>query len=58
MSSLANWAIPNNPSVQADYDAREKYLNKTIGWFAEPIFTGDYPQSVRDEYGDALPTFV
>ncbi|XP_076816813.1 uncharacterized protein LOC143462503 [Clavelina lepadiformis] len=57
MSSLANWAIPNNPRVQADYDAREKYLNKTIGWFAEPIFTGDYPQSVRDEYGDALPTF-
>ncbi|CAK8692258.1 unnamed protein product [Clavelina lepadiformis] len=55
---LANWAVPNNPHIQADYNARNLYLDKTIGWFADPIFLGDYPQSMRDEYGDALPTFL
>ena len=41
-----------------DYDARDEYLNATIGWFTQPLVTGDYPDSVRDNLGDVLPSFT
>ena len=57
MSLVADWAEPNNPSNQADYDARDRHLESTIGWFAEPLITGDYPESMREELGNVLPSF-
>ena len=58
MSIMADWAEPNNPSMQSNYDARDVYLNATIGWFTQPLVTGDYPDSVRDNLGDVLPSFT
>ena len=58
MSIMADWAEPNNPSMQSNYDARDVYLNATIGWFTQPLVTGDYPDSVRDNLGDMLPSFT
>ena len=55
---MADWAEPNNPSVQADYNARDEYLNATIGWFVQPLVTGEYPDSLRERYGNMLPTFT
>ena len=55
---LANWAEPSNPNVQADYTARDHWLTDTIGWFAGPLTSGDYPSSMRKRYGDMLPTFT
>ena len=58
MSIMADWAEPNNPSMQSNYDARDEYLNATIGWFTQPLVTGDYPDSVRENLGDLLPSFT
>ena len=45
---------PNNPkNVEAAYRA----LNFSLGWFADPIFFGDYPQIMRERVGNRLPTF-
>ena len=58
MSIMGDWAEPNNPNMQANYDARDKYLNATIGWFTQPLITGDYPESLRADLGDMLPKFT
>lgn len=29
-----------------------------MGWFADPIYFGDYPPSMRDRVGERLPTFT
>ena len=57
-SLLANWAEPNNPHIQADYTARDNWLIDTIGWFAGPITSGDYPTSIRERYGSLVPEFT
>lgn len=56
-SIYADWFEPLNPHVQADYDSRDRILQLTIGWFAGPLVFGDYPQSLKELYGDSLPTF-
>lgn len=58
MSILADWAEPNNPAVQADYDARDSHLEKKIGFWINPLVFGDYSDAVKALYGDALPTFT
>jgi hypothetical protein len=32
-------------------------LDFTIGWFADPIYHGTYPSSMRSLLGDRLPDF-
>lgn len=29
-----------------------------MGWFADPVFFGDYPPEMRETCGDRLPTFT
>lgn len=42
-----------------DNAACMRYLDFTIGWFAEPIFlTGDYPRLMRERVRERLPTFT
>uniref|UniRef100_H3CU08 Lactase n=1 Tax=Tetraodon nigroviridis TaxID=99883 RepID=H3CU08_TETNG len=36
--------IPRNPCKQEDVGAAQRYLQFFIGWFAHPIFSGDYPE--------------
>ena len=32
-------------------------MDFAVGWFADPIYLGRYPQSMMDRLGDRLPTF-
>ena len=38
--------------------AAERMLEFTVGWFARPIYHGDYPAVMRERVGDRLPRFT
>jgi beta-glucosidase len=33
-------------------------MDFAVGWFADPLYLGSYPQSMKDILGDRLPTFT
>lgn len=41
-----------------DVEAAERKLEFSISWFADPIYHGKYPDSMRKQLGDRLPTFT
>lgn len=45
-------------SNSLDVAAAERNLQFYLGWFASPIFKGDYPPVMRERAGDRLPTFT
>lgn len=36
---------------QRDIEAAERYIQFYMGWFATPLFNGDYPQVMKDYIG-------
>lgn len=50
--------FPKDPSKKADIDAADRALTMQIDWFSEPLFTGDYPQKLKDIVKDRLPKFT
>ncbi|PFH60610.1 hypothetical protein XA68_10666 [Ophiocordyceps unilateralis] len=50
--------FPWDIADEADAAACQRKLEFTIGWFADPIFLGDYPASMRAQLGDRLPVFT
>ena len=52
-----DWGEPASSS-EADYNASQRRLIWALGWFADPVFFGDYPQIMKDYIGDRLPTFT
>ncbi|KAL0478093.1 beta-glucosidase [Acrasis kona] len=48
-------AISDDPK---DVEAAERHQQFFLGWYADPVFFGDYPQSMRDSCGDRLPQFT
>lgn len=38
--------------------AAERALEFTIGWFARPLYQGDYPTVMRERVGNRLPRFT
>eukprot|EP00873_Tetraselmis_striata_P014797 jgi/Tetstr1/435061/TSEL_024031.t1 len=48
---------PLNPGDQGDCDAAQRANEFELGWFADPLYFGDYPQVMKDQAGDRLPTF-
>ena len=57
MSNNCDWREPLTNSV-ADKAAAERALEFFISWFADPIYKGDYPDSMRSRLGERLPTFT
>ncbi|EHL01159.1 putative Beta-glucosidase 1A [Glarea lozoyensis 74030] len=48
---------PWDPNDPLDVEAAERKLEFSISWFADPIYLGDYPASMRKQLGSRLPTF-
>lgn len=38
-------------SDQRDIEAAERYIQFYLGWFASPLFLGDYPQVMKEYIG-------
>ena len=49
---------PWDPADPADVAAVERKLEFSISWFADPIYFGTYPDSMRQQLGDRLPEFT
>lgn len=47
----ADWGEPVDVSNQKDVEAAERYIQFYMGWFATPLFNGDYPQIMKDYIG-------
>ncbi|KAJ8002453.1 hypothetical protein DPEC_G00159080 [Dallia pectoralis] len=67
ISLSGDWGEPVDISNPKDIEAAERYVQFYMGWFATPIFHGDYPQVMKDFIGrkssqqglssSRLPTF-
>jgi len=53
----SDFVQPRSPWSQEDRDAAERGLLWRMGWFADPIFRGDYPPEMRSRCGARLPVF-
>jgi beta-glucosidase len=52
-----DWAEPLTNS-SADLAASERHIEWQVSWYADPIFKGDYPLSMRQAVGARLPVFT
>uniref|UniRef100_A0A8C2D9N4 Lactase n=1 Tax=Cyprinus carpio TaxID=7962 RepID=A0A8C2D9N4_CYPCA len=44
----SDWAEPRNPYKQEDVDAAMRVVQFQIGWFAHPVFNGDYSDLMKN----------
>lgn len=52
-----DFAYPLTQSPE-DHEAAERHLEFQSSWYADPIFFGDYPPSMKSRVGARLPTFT
>eukprot|EP00928_Gymnodinium_smaydae_P080847 TRINITY_DN64463_c0_g1_i1.p1 TRINITY_DN64463_c0_g1~~TRINITY_DN64463_c0_g1_i1.p1 ORF type:complete len:556 (-),score=71.42 TRINITY_DN64463_c0_g1_i1:29-1543(-) len=52
-----DWKVPYSNSCE-DKAAAQRALDWQMGLFVDPIYTGDYPASMREFLGERLPTFT
>jgi beta-galactosidase len=43
---------------QEDKDACQRALDWMLGWYADPVWKGDYPENMKGFLGDRLPKFT
>eukprot|EP00929_Paragymnodinium_shiwhaense_P092645 TRINITY_DN52624_c0_g1_i1.p1 TRINITY_DN52624_c0_g1~~TRINITY_DN52624_c0_g1_i1.p1 ORF type:complete len:520 (+),score=81.06 TRINITY_DN52624_c0_g1_i1:46-1605(+) len=53
----ADWTEPYDEKAADDQLAAERRQEFQVGWFADPIWYGDYPASMRSLVGERLPRF-
>lgn len=57
ITNNCDWREPLTEKSE-DKEAAERALLFFLGWFADPIYIGDYPQVMKDRLGHRLPTFT
>jgi beta-glucosidase len=57
ITNNCDWREPFTDS-DADRQAAQRAVEFFLGWFADPIFKGDYPAVMRERLGDRLPHFT
>jgi len=58
MNLLSEMAWPLDPKNPEDVEAAKRHITFQLGWFAEPLMTGDYPALMKQILGDRLPKFT
>lgn len=56
LSNNCDWREPLTDTA-ADRSAANTALEFFLGWFADPVYRGEYPESMRRNLGDRLPEF-
>lgn len=57
ITNNCDWREPLTERPE-DRAAAERALEFFLAWFADPIYRGDYPVSMRERVGDRLPRFT
>ncbi|MBR9919499.1 MAG: beta-glucosidase [Bacteroidetes bacterium] len=57
IANNCDWREPLTDSPD-DLAAAERALEFFLAWFADPIYKGDYPASMRERVGERLPEFT
>jgi hypothetical protein len=56
--SILHSRCRNSGADESDVQAAQDKMDAAVGWFADPIYLGHYPESVKKMLGDRLPTFT
>jgi beta-galactosidase len=56
ITNNSDWREPLTDKPE-DIEAAERSLQFFLGWFADPIYLGDYPAVMRERLGNLLPEF-
>lgn len=56
ITNNCDWREPLTDKPK-DKAAAQRALEFFLGWFADPVYFGDYPQAMRERVGDRLPKF-
>lgn len=54
----SGWSEPKDRDDSKCVDASNRDMEFELGWFADPVYFGDYPASMRSRIGDRLPKFT
>lgn len=57
MTNNSDWREPKTDS-EADRSAAQRSMEFSLGWFADPIYFGDYPEVMRQRVKERLPKFA
>ena len=58
MLHTGDWVEPWDPQDPEDVEACTRKLEFFVGWFADPIYFGSYPESMIKQLGFRLPKFT